>query len=153
MLRYFFEDMLNGQKNQDNRALFAGLNIQREQEICEKYQGKYPVINLSLKSAKQPTFEMAYHCLREMLAYEYKRHLEVIHDKIPQNEMEKYMRFVQEKAERTEVNTAIQYLSSILKNVYQKKVVILIDEYDVLLENAYYRGFYDEMVTFIRSLF
>ena len=58
----------------DNTEYFAKMKIWQEKEICEKYQGKYPVITLSLKSAKQPTFELAYQMIVEQIASEFKRH-------------------------------------------------------------------------------
>ena len=76
MLQYYFEDkrdQFTGEKI-DNSYLFEGLNIKAEGEKYTKYMGKYPVINLSLKSAKQPTYKMAYESLIDEIMKEYRRH-------------------------------------------------------------------------------
>lgn len=75
MIRTFFEKEYDITGNLiDNTEYFAKMKIWQEKEICEKYQGKYPVITLSLKSAKQPTFELAYQMIVEQIASEFKRH-------------------------------------------------------------------------------
>lgn len=110
MLRYFFEDTGKVEQNAHNRALFEPMKIMSAGSIYTDKMGRFPVINLTLKSAKQATFNEAYY-------------------------------------------TALRFLSLCLNKATGKKVVILIDEYDVPLENAYFRGFYQEMTDFIRSLF
>ncbi len=150
MLRYFFEKT---EREEENKDLFQGLAICKEGEKYTSLMGKYPVIFLSLKSAKQPTFEMAYHCLKETIAKEYKRYLFIMQDVQLELDKDRYMRIVMEKGLSTDYATALQFLSDCLYQYYHQKVVILIDEYDVPLENAYFGGFYKEMVDFIRSLF
>lgn len=155
MLKYFFEDErdeLDGEKK-DNSYLFDGLNIMECKEEYTSHMGKYPVINLSLKSAKQPTFEMAYESLRRQIAGEYERHKFILKDKRLEDKKEKYMKLFKEQGSISEYTDSLQFLSRCLEQYYGRKVIILIDEYDVPLENSFFRGFYEEMSDFIRSLF
>ncbi len=154
MLQYFFEDARNydGEKT-DNSYLFEGLDIMSQGEAYLSHMGQYPVINLSLKSGKQPTFEMAYAMLRREIASEFKRHEFILNDERFAAIKERYEIIMQEKADREAYNDSLKFLSECLELYYGRKTIILIDEYDVPLENSYFRGFYNEMIDFIRSLF
>lgn len=154
MLKYYFEKSYDFEGNQiDNTQLFDGLNIMKADQRYKDEAGQYPVIFLTLKSAKQPDFMMAYAALREAVAGEYRRHKWVMDCLDKDEEKVKFNDIMNERAEREDYNTALQFLSQCLYKVYGKKTIILIDEYDVPLENAYFSGFYDEMIGFIRSLF
>ena len=149
MLQYFFE-----KTEEDNSYLFNGLKIMNESKEYLDYMGKYPVINLSLKSAKQPTFEMSYKKIREAIADEFKRYSEVLNGNVLfEDEKEDFTNIMLQKADLSTYNTSLKLLSKCLKRYYKENVIILIDEYDVPLENAFFEGFYDEMVKFLRSLF
>ena len=155
MVRTFFEDERNyaGEKI-DNRRYFEGKKIMEAGEKYTDELGQYPVIKLSLKSAKQPTYEMAYNCLRNEMIYEFDRHRYVLEGKrLSDAEKKSYERILDKTAEAGEYETALKLLSACLKKYHGKNTIILIDEYDVPLENAYFRGFYDQMIDFIRSLF
>jgi hypothetical protein len=92
--------------------------------------------------------------LRENIANEFKRHEKVVLPALSDaQEIDKYIAIKSEKAEYSEYYSSLAFLSKCLYEAYGKKSIILIDEYDVPLENSYYRGFYDEMIDFIRSLF
>ncbi len=149
MLQYFFE-----KSKEDNRYLFNGLKIMNEGEKYTSYMGKYPVINLTLKSAKQPTFEIAYKKIIEAISDEFKKYSEILSKNVLfEDEKETFTSIMLQKADISIYNTSLQFLSKCLKRYYNKNVIILIDEYDVPLENAFFRGFYNEMIDFIRSLF
>jgi hypothetical protein len=154
MLQYFFEDSKerDGQKH-DNSYLFDGLNIMSQGENYLSHMGQYPVINLSLKSGKQPTFDMAFDMLKKEIQYEYRRHRFVLNGESLGELKERYNRIMCDKAEGEDYNDAIRFLSECLELYYGKKAIILIDEYDVPLENSFFEGFYKEMIGFIRSLF
>ncbi len=147
MLKTYFET------GTDNRHYFDGMKImQEEQYTC--HMGQYPVIILSLKAAKQPNFQMAYECLLEQIITEYKRHAYILDsDFILQGDKDNYWAIMSRTAEPSAYATALAFLSACLKKYYNKNSIILLDEYDVPLETAHFRGFYDEMVDFIRSLF
>nr|WP_300324173.1 AAA family ATPase [uncultured Anaerostipes sp.] len=148
MLRYFFE-----RSDEDRRTLFEGTKIMEAGEIYKKEMGRYPVISLSFKSMKQASYEDAFYCIKEEIAREYKRHSNIAEQLESKQEQKKYQRFMDRNAEPEEYLTALQFLSECLCSCYEKRTVILIDEYDVPLENSYFCGFYNEMVSFIRSLF
>ncbi len=148
MLQYFFE-----KTDEDRTHLFAGTKIM---DAGEKYLdefGRYPVIALSLKSMKQGSYKSAFHCLKEEIAREFKKHPQLAHNLDSDDDRKKYYLLMNRKAEDDEYLTSLKFLSECLYSFYGSKTVILIDEYDVPLENAYFRGFYDEMVMLMRSLF
>ena len=155
MLQYYFEDRrdeFTGEKI-DNSYLFEGLNIKEESEKYTKYIGKYPVINLSLKSAKQGSLDLAFQCIREEISNEFKRHKYIIESDVLKTEKEHFMKIVNNDKDMSLYITALKFLSDCLNKYHNEKVIILIDEYDVPLENAFFEGFYKEMIGFIRSLF
>ncbi|MDO4554946.1 MAG: AAA family ATPase [Lachnospiraceae bacterium] len=151
MLQYYFELPVNGESN---LSLFESLAIMKADDKYLKEQGAYPVISLTLKSAKQPDWEMAYAILVKTIADEYKRHSYVLEgDALLEEDKETFRSIRGKKATAADYATALSFLSECLYRYHQKKVIILIDEYDVPLENAYYSSFYHEMSLFIRSLF
>ena len=155
MLRTFFENEveMDGVVT-DNSHYFDGMKIMEAGEPYTRHMGQYPVITLSLKSAKQPDFQLAYECLVEQISIEYERHAYILaSDSILPEDQEKYRAIMGRSAESGAYVTAVAFLAKCLKNYHKSKVIILIDEYDVPLENAHFRGFYDQMVDFIRSLF
>ena len=154
MIRRFFEDEITekGEKV-DNGTLFDGLAITKCGEEILKHQQQYPVIFLTLKSAKQPTYEMAYACLVDEICKEFERHSYVLAGEMPKRNRERFERIQLGKGSRDEYAKALGFLSECLFKYHGKNTIILIDEYDVPLENAYFEGFYDKMIKFIRSLF
>ncbi|MDO5780700.1 MAG: AAA family ATPase [Clostridium sp.] len=155
MLQYYFEDRrdeFTGEKI-DNSYLFDGLNIKASGEKYTKDMGKYPVINLSLKSAKQRSLDLAFQCIREEISNEFKRHKYIIESDVLKAEKEHFMKIVNNDKDMSLYITALKFLSDCLNKYHNEKVIILIDEYDVPLENAFFEGFYKEMIGFIRSLF
>jgi len=154
MLRYFFEDTGNEEKNEQNKELFCGLKIMDAGEEYVGQMGAYPVINLTLKSAKQRSMEVSYVKMKEELAEEFKRHQYVLQSgKLGDDDKKKYQEIAGGRAGYDDYSGSLKFLSKCLYQVTGKNTVILIDEYDVPLENAYFKGFYDEMADFIRSLF
>ena len=149
MLRYFFE------LNEDNRALFEGTKIMSAGEEYLKWMGQFPVISLSLKSMKQPTFELSLEMLKQAVAEEYGRHWKLVESdpNLSDAKRERYLRIRDWKGMEADYASALKFLSECLYDCTGKKSVILIDEYDVPLENAYFAGFYGKMIALIRSLF
>ncbi|MDO4297766.1 MAG: AAA family ATPase [Lachnospiraceae bacterium] len=154
MLRYYFEDAGSDEKNAANWELFRGMRIMSAGKEYVDQMGKYPVINLTLKSAKQNTFESAYYKIKEEIAREFKRHDVLLEsEKLSEEDKQIFRRIMNRTGVFDEYSGALRFLSECLYTVMNRSVIILIDEYDVPLENAYFCGFYDEMVMFIRSLF
>ena len=155
MIQYFFEDRYNefDKSKQDNTYLFEGLDIMNAGEKYIYHMGKYPVINLSLKSAKQGSLELAFQCIREEIANEFRRHQYILESDRLKNEKEEFMRIANKEENMNLYATSLRFLSNCLEKYHNKKVIILIDEYDVPLENSFFREYYQEMIDFIRSLF
>ena len=126
-------------------------------EAGEEYlshMGQYPVIFLTLKSAKQPNYKLAYEVLLWDIRREFTRHRYVLQDDILTDEQRRqFERILADDVAEADCAVAFKILSECLYAYHKKNVIILLDEYDVPLENAYFSGFYDEMVGFIRSLF
>lgn len=153
MIKYFFEKTFDQDgKEENNSYLFDGLNIMASGETYKSHMGQYPVISLSLKSAKQPDFPRAYTMLKRQIANEFRRHL-YIAEKLEESDRDRFYSIMRETGEDSLYLDALAFLSRVLKDIYGKKTIILLDEYDVPLENAYFKGFYDKMTDFIRSLF
>lgn len=119
MIRTFFEKEYDITGNLiDNTEYFAKMKIWQEKEICKKYQGKYPVITLSLKSAKQPTFELAYQMIVEQIASEFKRHRYLLKsDVLLEDEKERYQALMTRKGSQAEMTMALKFLSDCLKEI------------------------------------
>ena len=155
MIKTYFEKEIDLQGYViDNSHYFAGKNILKAGEKYTAHMGEYPVISLSLKSAKQPNFQMAYDSLIDKIMVEYKRHSYILSEQVlTAEDVEKYRKILSGKANSIACAESLKFLSDCLKTYHKKGVIILIDEYDVPLENSYFRGFYNEMIDFIRSLF
>ena len=149
ILRRFFE-----KTEEDNSYLFDRLLISGAGEKYHKYMGQYPVISISLKSMKQPSFEFALTEFKRIISNEFRRHREIVEsDKIFDSDKEDFLNICNRRGDYSMYNTSLNFLSNCLYEVYGQKVIVLIDEYDVPLENAYFNGFYEDMINLIRSVF
>ena len=154
MIRRFLEDEITAQGERiDNRYLFDGLAISRCDEDILKHQQQYPVISLSLKSGKQPTYDDAYESIVDEICKEFDRHSYVLAKDMSARNRKKYERIMMGEGSYIEYAKSLALLSEVLANYHGKNTIILLDEYDVPLENAYTESFYPEMMKFIRSLF
>ena len=155
MIRRFFEDEITekGEKV-DNGYLFDGLAITRCGEEILQHQQRYPVIFMTLKSAKQPNFEEAYKKICGALAEEFRRHQYLLAgNSLADDQKIMFQRIMAEQADYSAYNNALRFLSECLWQYHGKNTMILIDEYDVPLDKAYQNGYYREMVSLIRALF
>lgn len=149
MLKYFFD--IN---EKDNAYLFDGLKISEHYEELAMYRNTHPVITLSLKCAKQGDYDKAIYSLRNEIQYQFKKYSDVLKsEKIDVNDRKRAEEIMAKDVPDTVLGDSIKLLCLCLKQYYGVNTIILIDEYDVPLEDAYFSGYYDKMVQFIRSLF
>ena len=145
MLRSFFEIGTD-------KSLFDGLYISQNKALCDEHMGKYPVIFLTLKGVEGLTFAKAKSMLSEIIKDEADRHYVLnSSEALTSVDREAFMKILTGNEENIE--NSLKTLSRLLYKHYGKKVVILIDEYDVPLDKAYQNGYYHEMVSLIRGLF
>lgn len=148
MLKYFFD--IN---EKDNAYLFDGLKISEYYEELAMYRNTHPVITLSLKCAKQGNYREALRGLKYEIQRQFINNKFILDsDKLADEYKDEYKKILS-MGEDAVWSNSIQLLSICLKQYYGTKTIILIDEYDVPLEDAYFSGYYDKMVQFIRSLF
>ncbi len=153
MLKCFFEIG-------SDSALFDGLEISKETQLCEEYLGKFPVISITLKGATGRTFDEAKSMLRRLIGKEAQRFQVLIQsDKLTELEHQQYKTLIHMNdkgiftMEDEVLKDSLFTLTQLLKKHYGQDVIMLIDEYDVPLDKAYQSGYYDDMVELIRSLF
>lgn len=149
MLRYFFDIT-----EKDNAYLFDGLKISEHFDEIKMYRNTHPVITISLKCAKQNNYQMAINKIRLEIQEQFKKYRYVWEsDAIDKKDRHNAEKIMLDDSKDDVLSDSIKILSSCLKQYYGVNTIILIDEYDVPLESAYFNGYYDEMVSFIRSLF
>ncbi len=152
MLRYFFSIGTD-------KTLFDGLYIAQRHELCEAYMGKYPVIFLTLKGAEGLTFAAAKSQLVNLIADEASKYSFLqTSSKLTAAEKEQYAALIAMQNGKYTMDddslaAALKKLSELLYKHYGQKAVILLDEYDVPLDKAFQNGYYQEMVSLIRSIF
>lgn len=139
-------------------ALFDGLFISQNKDLCETYLGKFPVIFLSLKNVDGLTFEEARYHLSELIGMEAERFQFLLDsDRLSDNDKKKYHALIDlseghYSMDKGILTSSLQILSQLLSKHYNQKTIILIDEYDVPLDKAFQHGYYTEMVSLIRGL-
>lgn len=147
MLKTFFEFGTDA-------ALFEGLGIAAEKELCEQHMGKYPVISISLKDVGGEDFQTAYETLCTVVSEEAAR-LDFLleSERLMQYDKVKFERLAENRLEKpSELHNSLKLLTRLLRRHYGTSVVVLIDEYDVPLDKAYQNGYYPQMVNLIRSV-
>ena len=147
MFQSFFE--IGRDKN-----LFDGLHISKNPKLCEEYQGKYPVVSISLKGINGTTYEEARGFLVKTINEEARR-LSFLSEssKLDETDQELLKQLKTKEMPNDSLVYSIRELTELLEKHYDKKVIVLIDEYDVPLAKANENGYYDEMVLLIRNLF
>ena len=149
MIQRFFE-----KTDESNAYLFEGLKISEAGEEYLKHQGQYPVITITLKDMKQPDYQLSYAKFRRIISEEFDRHRYLKDSQyLDEEEKEEFKQLKNKKVDGEPLISSLHFLSSCLEKHFNKKVIVLIDEYDVPLENAHFNGFYDKMVDLIRSVF
>lgn len=142
-----------------NRALFDGLKIVQEKELCEKYMGKFPVISITLKGVDGLRYQDACAALRRIIGREAIR-FSFLEDsrRLLESEKDMYRALTNMESGSFTMSDdvlvdSIRTLSQLLSKHYESKVIVLIDEYDVPLDKAFQAGYYEEMVSLLRNLF
>ena len=142
-------------------ALFDGLKIMQEKELCEKYMGKFPVISISLKDVDGRDFESASAALRTIIGNEAARFRFLnSSDRLTDDEKESYAQLTEVGSSQGGIYTmtekvaaaSLKTLSQLLSRHFGQKVILLIDEYDVPLDKAFQSGYYDEMLSLMRNV-
>mgnify|MGYP004578341281 FL=1 len=144
MLKNFFEIGTDA-------ALFEGLHISKNTQMCEKYMGKYPVIAVSLKGVDAATYEEAFSALVDIInQIAFQVQFLMDSTKLTDFDKTRFQGLFNENMNLKTLGSSLLWLSIFLEKHYNKKVVVLIDEYDVPLAKAHENGYYDEMVFLIR---
>lgn len=149
MLRTYFE-----KTEEDTSVYFRSKKIWRCGARYRNYQGKYPVIFLTFKDTKHATWVDTIENIRFLLTNEFQRHEELADSpKCNSSEKEYYQKIIAGKANENEMMNALLLLSQMLDRHYGIAPIIIIDEYDIPIQQGYIQGFYDEVVAFMRNLF
>lgn len=137
-----------------NQELFQGLKIAEETELCREYMGKFPVIFISLKGVEGVNYNAARAMMCSVIRMEAMRLSHLLDsDTLNNYDKEAFTNLLKDNMEDDELSNSLLILSKLLNKFYDKKVIILIDEYDVPLNRAYEMNYYDDMVALMRSIF
>ncbi|SFD02110.1 AAA family ATPase [Clostridium uliginosum] len=148
MLRYFFDI----RTKTDTKDLFNGLKIDNEKEIM-KLQGEYPVIFITFKNQKHLSYEDFKDGIQMLLSNLYKEHDYLLEsDKLSEFDKDDFKEIISRKAQVGIFSEGISNLMGYMYKHYGRKVMLFIDEYDVPIQEAYIRGYYNEMIVLIRTL-
>ena len=132
--------------------LFYGLQICQE-ETYRSMQGTWPVINLSFANVKEPTYEMAKRRICQILTDIYNKNQFLLTSGLLTEEEVTYFKGISTNMDEINATMALHKMSDFLSRYYKKKVIILLDEYDTPMQEAYVEGYWEELVSFTRSLF
>ncbi len=134
--------------------IFNGLEITKEQKLCEANMGKYPVISISLKDIDADSYEVAYDMTVMLIKQEAWRYLSLMDsERLSKSEKEAFSKLLEAKMEPAVLSGSLKLLTHLLEKHYNQKVILLIDEYDVPLARAHAQGYYEQLIWLIRSLF
>jgi hypothetical protein len=147
MLDYFFSN-----RHANCGDLFEGLSVWKE-ESYRKLQGTYPVITLSFANIKENDYEKTRRRIYQVIIELYNDNIFLLDSGLLTEQEQKYYRNINLEMDETDATLAIQFMSKCLSRYYGKKTIILLDEYDTPMQEAYVNGFWDEFTAFIRSMF
>ena len=147
MLESFFDI------RKDSRKLFDGLEIAENQALCDEWMNQYPTVSISFRQIDGLNFMDAYRQLVYEIALLYQKHTYLLDSQaISNQEKSLFQQISDRKAEKTDVMRSIQFLTLLLNKHYNKKVILLIDEYDVPIAKANNNGYYNEMLDVMKGL-
>lgn len=149
MLRTFFE-----KTEEDTSIYFKDKKIWACGKKYREYQGKYPVIFVTFKDVKFNTWEETFHAIKDIFAKEAHRHIELqTSDKCDGYDKKAFARLLSGEANEVELSAALLDLSRMLHKHYDIAPIIIIDEYDIPIQQGYQKQYYDQVVLFMRNLF
>ena len=148
MLKYYFDC-----RQKDNRKLFNGLKIMEQEEKYTSKLGAYPVIYLTLKDAGLMTYEMMIMQLKTIMMELFYEHKELLEGEMSEGERTIFNKILSANATDVDLLNSLKMISKIMYQYYNKPVILLLDEYDVPLQNAYVEGYYDEAVKFFKTFY
>ena len=149
MLKYYFDNTAK-----DSKDLFEGLKIMEQEEEYTSKLGNYPVIYLTLKDVQDRNYDNMLLDMKTAMMNMYQAHRYLLDsDKIYPEEKEKILDILYAREDENALKTSVIELSKYLNRHYGKQVILLIDEYDVPLQNAYVEGYYDEAVKFFKTFY
>lgn len=135
----------------EKKGLFEGLDIWKD-ETYRGLQGKFPVISLTFANVKERTFQMTKQRIGQILSDLYSKHIYLLESGLLTPDEKKYYQSVTMDMDETIATISVHKLSDFLSRYYQKKVIILLDEYDTPMQEAYVNGYGDELIAFMRSM-
>ena len=148
MLRTFFE-----KTNEDTSKYFKDKKIWEQGEYYRSFQGKYPVIFITLKDVKHNSWDNTFANIGSIISSEYCRHSDLSKSpKLDKKQKVFYDKMVSEKFSAVDLERSLLYLSEMLKKHYGEGAVIIIDEYDTPIQSGHTNGFYDDVIAFMRNL-
>ena len=147
MLEEFFSVKYEGKSE-----LFQGLEIWQGEEY-RSMQGTWPVISLSFANVKEPTYEMAKRRICQILTDIYNKNQFLLKSGLLTEEEITYFKGISTDMDEINATMALHKMSDFLSRYYKKKVIILLDEYDTPMQEAYVEGYWEQLVSFTRSLF
>lgn len=147
MMKCFFD--LNG-----NKKIFNGLKIANEADLCDEYMGKFPVISVSLKAIHAGSYAKAYDMAVQVINSEARRLQYLLDsDRLTKNDKETFSELLRNDMNEAVLCCSLKNMSELLQKHHNRKVIVLIDEYDVPLSKAFEHGYYDQMILLIRNMF
>jgi len=148
MLYYFFQ-----QNNIEEENLFKNLLISEDQEFCKKHQNQYPVIFISFKDVKKSSYTAAYEDFVRLIRDLYSQHRYLLEDEVLyEDEKVVFMTLLNQQAAQRDIESAIKQLTVYITRKFNKSPIILIDEYDTPIQEAYLSSYYQEMMDLMRSM-
>ncbi|MBZ9637546.1 ATP-binding protein [Clostridium sp. FP1] len=148
MLRYFFDIRTKA----DTKDLFKSLKIENEKEIMN-LQGEYPIVYVTFKGVKYNNFENAISAIEMLMSEVYKEYRYLMESEIfKEDEKRDFNKIINREADLILLTISIKNLTNYLYKYYNKKVILLIDEYDVPIQESYMRDYYDNMISLIRNM-
>ena len=148
MLQHFFDITEN------SKAIFDGLKISENQTLCDEWRNQYPTILISFKTVDSINFENAVAQLKLVLSDLFAKYTYLLNNKaIDENDIKKFMRIQSETPQISDIMDSLFFLTRLLNDYYKKKVILLIDEYDVPMAKGDANGYYREITDIMRSMF